>query len=107
MCEVEFMRQERKQALRMELSESDAVRSCGISSDEQRQKMFVNLDGEIAEALLVLRQEIRATSQAAIQCTAAHADVYTVVRKADVGQARQHDQLVGDDACLAQLRYRV
>src|SRR5208337_1962568 len=84
--EVELMRQERKQALRMELIECDAVRSRAIRADKQRQEMFVDLDGEVAEALLVFRLEVRSTSQAAIQHTARHADMNTVVCQTDVRQ---------------------
>src|ERR1039458_6247864 len=91
----------------MKLRESDAVRSGAIGPDKQRQKMFVDLDGEIAEALLVLRLELGATSQMAVQHPAAHADVDAVVGEADVGQAGQHDQFVGDDAGFAQLGHGI
>ena len=58
MRKVQLMRQERQQALRMKLGEADAVRRCGIGSDKERKKVFVDLDGEIAEALFV-RGEVR------------------------------------------------
>ena len=103
MGEVEFVRQERQQALGMKLGKADAVGSCAVGPDKQCEKVFVDLDGQIAQALLVRGQKARPTSQLPTERAAAHADVDAVVGQAHVRQAGQHDQVVGDDAGLAQL----
>ena len=56
MRKVQFMRQERQQPLRMKLVEGDAIGRCGIGADEECKEVFVDLDGEVADSLLVLRQ---------------------------------------------------
>ena len=57
MREVQLVRQKRQQPLGMKLGKADAIRSRRIGSDKQREKMFVNFDGEIAQPLLVRGQE--------------------------------------------------
>ncbi|OPZ07187.1 MAG: hypothetical protein BWZ10_02874 [candidate division BRC1 bacterium ADurb.BinA364] len=91
----------------MEVLKIDAAGSGGIGSDEQRQEMLGDFDRQIAEVLFrggVEAGGARIGGHLA-QHAAAQRDMDAVVGQADVRQRGHDDQVVGDDAAVAQFRH--
>src|SRR6516162_2277662 len=92
----------------MELREIDAVGGGRISGYEKYQEVLENLDRQIPQPLLfLLRLRGIAMGNGPRQGAAAHGDVNTVVCQAYIRQARQYDQVVGNDSCLPQLGHGI
>src|SRR5215471_21838811 len=89
MGEIELVRQEGQQLLGMELRKVDAIRRCRIRADEQRQKMLVDFNDKVAEALLfgLCFGIIAVVCNRSGKRTASLGDVDSIVRQAHIREA--------------------
>ena len=108
MGKIQLMGQKSEDAFGVEFRELQPVRRGAVGADEERQKMFVDLQGQVSQIFLVAVGESGiGVLQKRRQLADAEADVRSVVGEADVGGVRKHDEVPGDDARLAQFPQRV
>jgi hypothetical protein len=101
---VQFVGQEAKHLLGMEIMEVNAVGIGRVGPDEERQEVLHDLGGQVRNVLLVGGSEAGTGIRPQFgQPAAAETDMSAIVGQADVRVAGQHDQVPRDDAALRQL----